>query len=188
MHYLTFSCYQRLPLFAIPATRDAFVEAIVKARQRHRFLLLAWVIMPEHVHLILVPTVEKGPTWPEGHGSPVRTILSGLKRPFAAAVLAGDLPIPAGMRERLTDADGVRHFWQPGGGYDRNVRDARELAREIRYVHKNPVRRGLADAVIDWRWSSAQWYGGQTEQRLSIDSVLFGGYRFPGKEPARLLQ
>src|SRR5438045_3431308 len=53
--FLTFSCYKRLRLLGNPAIRDAFAGALRGCRERHRFRLIAWVAMPEHVHLIIVP-------------------------------------------------------------------------------------------------------------------------------------
>jgi REP-associated tyrosine transposase len=53
---------------------------------------------------------------------------------------------------------GDPHFWQPGGGYDRNIISGHELLEKVNYIHTNPVRRGLVKHVIDWPWSSARWY------------------------------
>src|SRR6185369_6817248 len=54
--YLTFSCYQRLQLFATPALKRAFVDALRRAHAKGDFELIAWVIMPEHIHLMVRPT------------------------------------------------------------------------------------------------------------------------------------
>ena len=58
-----------------------------------------------------------------------------------------------------------------GGGFDRNVRDMKELKKEIAYIHDNPVRRGLVEKSVDWKWSSARWYAGQTEGEIEIDPI-----------------
>lgn len=72
---------------------------------------------------------------------------------------------------RITRADGSARFWQPGGGFDRNVRDYAELSREIEYIHHNPVRRGLVANPIDWPWSSARWYAGLRDGQIEIDPI-----------------
>ncbi len=54
-HELTFSCYRRLPLLSRDRTREWLVEAIAEARDRERFDLWAYVIIPEHVHLLIRP-------------------------------------------------------------------------------------------------------------------------------------
>jgi len=61
-------------------------------------------------------------------------------------------------------------FWQDGGGYDRNIRDSRELERLINYIHENPVRRGLVKNAAEWYWSSAHdWLNGTDRGPLQID-------------------
>ena len=70
---------------------------------------------------------------------------------------------------RLTNpTTGTAHFWQPGGGYDRNVNKKATAAKMIRYIHENPVRRGLVDSPTEWKWSSAAWYAGDGDQTSSI--------------------
>lgn len=100
--------------------------------------------MPDHVHLVLVPDLPK---WP------VSKVLWGLKRGSATRIkqtIVGATPHPKGSR--------AHHIWQPGGGYDRNIRDHDELNEKITYIHNNPVKRGLVKHPEDWPWSSAQWY------------------------------
>ncbi len=73
---------------------------------------------------------------------------------------------------RLTVPEGrrVRHrFWQPGGGYDRNITSIETLRAMIEYIHANPVRRGLVARAEDWEWSSARWYAGLRPAKLEID-------------------
>ncbi|MCH8315494.1 MAG: transposase [Planctomycetes bacterium] len=76
--FLTFSCYKRLPLFGNDAIKDAFATRLEVSRVRLSFRLCAWVVMPAHVHLIIVPNLAEVST-PQ--------ILSAIKRPFAELVL-----------------------------------------------------------------------------------------------------
>ena len=64
------------------------------------------------------------------------------------------------------------HFWQPGGGYDRNIVTMRTLMASILYVHANPVRRGLVVSPTDWEWSSACCYEGERDVKLRIDATM----------------
>src|SRR5688500_19034631 len=57
-HELTFSCYQRLPLLSRDRTRQWFIEALESARKIHRFQLWAYVIMPEHAHVLIFPPID----------------------------------------------------------------------------------------------------------------------------------
>ncbi len=143
--FLTFSCNDRQTLLATPEARDAFATALVKARTTYNFKLLAWVAMPEHAHLLLIPDL---PTWP------VSKLLWGLKRGSATRIkqaLNGATADPKGSRASPP-------IWQPGGGYDRNIRDLEELNEKFNYIHNNPVKRGLVAQPEAWPWSSAQWY------------------------------
>lgn len=145
IRYLTFSCYHRLPLLAQPGAPDMFVENLARARDRFGFSLIAGVVMPEHVHLILRPH-------PSGSGIP--SIIRGIKQPVAQRVLRRLRADSSPILTRLKTAGGETRFWQEGGGFDRNVRDAMELARDVDYIHLNPVKRGLVSRPEDWAWSS----------------------------------
>jgi len=158
--YLTFSCFQRLQLFRNERIRDAFVGALREARERDRFRLFAWVVMPEHVHLYVMPAPPGGKVAPS---------LWRLKRDFAKLVIRRWRRLGAPVLARITDAAGKPHFWLPGGGYDRNIHSDSEHHEKITYINENPVRRGLVARSIDWRWSSARWYVGFRDGELGID-------------------
>jgi putative transposase len=67
----------------------------------------------------------------------------------------------------------VRHrFWQPGGGYDRNVVEIAAVHQIIEYIHANPVRRGLVACAEDWEWSSARWYAEIRPVPIEMDATL----------------
>lgn len=183
VHYLTFSCYRRLPLLGTPRLRDEFVQALIAARRVHRFKLTAWVVMPEHIHIMVMPTAASGPDWEEGYGSALPSILIGLKKPVSTKILARWREIKWNNLSAITDSRGNEHFWQPGGGFDRNVRTIEELVREVRYIHQNPVERGLVKEPTDWAWSSARWYAGSPDVQPEIDQIRFGAGFFPGRKP-----
>ena len=65
-----------------------------------------------------------------------------------------------------------RHFWQPGGGYDRNIFTMKALVGSIYYIHANPVRRDLAACPTDWEWGSARWYEGDGDVKLPMDATM----------------
>ncbi len=97
LRFLTFSCVQRLPLFKNDAIKDCFVDHLAAARGKHRFHLVAWVVMPEHVHLLL---------WPRLPDAPVSAILRTLKQRFAPQVIAR-WRWYAGMREGALAVDRI---------------------------------------------------------------------------------
>jgi putative transposase len=76
---------------------------------------------------------------------------------------------------RITVREGSRlrrRFWQPGGGYDRNIDRLDTLHSMIDYLHLNPVRRGLVERAVDWQWSSARWYAGLHPVLIEMDATL----------------
>ncbi len=162
IRFLTFSCFQRLPLFGNDEIKDEFVEHLDSCRARTGFMLHAWVVMPEHVHLLI---------WPNLPESPVSKIAWTLKRGFARAVIARWRELDARILVHLRLTNGRFRFWQHGGGYDRNIYSGDELEEKISYIHENPVRRGLVTDPTDWAWSSARWYAGDRDGQLHIDPV-----------------
>ncbi len=162
LRFLTFSCFQRLALFKNDAIKDAFVDHLGAAREKHRFHLIAWVVMPEHVHLLL---------WPRLPEAPVSAILRTLKQRFAQQVIARWRTLRAPIFPRIIDSGGVPRFWLRGGGHDRNVWSDEEIAEKIAYIHRNPVTRGLVRSPEEWKWSSARWYAGMREGELPIDPI-----------------
>jgi putative transposase len=156
--FITFSCEKRLPLLGRAQIRDVLVQHLGAARDRFGFELFAWVVMPEHVHLLARPREV-----------PLGKALLALKLGVANTVLhrwrALDVPILA----RITRPNGGYRFWQRGGGFDRNVRGPDEFRRNVRYIHRNPVDRGLVGQPEDWRWSSARWWLHIGEPLLACD-------------------
>jgi putative transposase len=149
-HALTFSCFQRRPFLNRDRTRTWFVEAVNRARRIHDFHVWAWVIMPEHAHLLIWPTQPEysiSGIWKSIKLSVARKAIQNLQRES-----------PAGL-EQLTDRqpNGRVHyrFWQRGGGYDRNITEPKTIWAEIDYIHANPSRRGLCLRATDWVWSGA---------------------------------
>jgi putative transposase len=120
-------------------------------------MLLAWVIMPEHIHLLVLPNHEV---------ADVPMILWGLKKPFAQRVISRWRELGAPILHRLERPDGSARFWQGGGGYDRNIVSTAEYLEKRCYIHENPVHRGLCNDALDWPWSSATWYSDQRERSL----------------------
>jgi putative transposase len=163
-HELTFSCYRRLPLLSKDRTRQWFVDALDRARKLHRFDLWAFVIMPEHAHILLMP---------QSNPYDISAVLKSMKQPVARRAiefLAGKSPSFLERLRVVRPSGKVEHrFWQQGGGYDRNVVNPATAWSIVGYFHDNPVRRGLVTRATDWEWSSARSYAGWTNVKLSVD-------------------
>jgi putative transposase len=162
VRFLTFSTSQRLQLFNNDAIKDRFLAHLDDSRRKRRFHLYGYVVMPEHVHLLL---------WPLLPAFPVSIVLRELKRDFAEEVIGRWVALKARVLTRLRRADGSHRFWQRGGGHDHNVRGENEFFDKLRYIHENPVERGLVREAAEYRWSSASWYRDDRSGPLAMDPV-----------------
>ncbi len=161
LHFITFSCYRRRPLLSTARARDRFVKILDEVRCRHEFRLVGYVVMPEHVHLLLSEPPKKNPS----------KILQVLKQKVARALLRKrrtvadrqlSLPFEGSTRDRA-------HFWQRRF-YDFNVWSEKKLKEKLEYMHANPVQRKLVQHPKDWPWSSWAHYAGRGESNIRIDS------------------
>lgn len=167
---LTFSCYRRFKFLTRERTCQWFINSLIEARDEFAVDLWAYVIMPEHVHLLIYPREEAVQV-----GRVAGSIKESVARP-AIQFLQQNAPqwIP-----RITVHEGKRirrRFWQPGGGYDRNVVKLSTVEKMIDYIHSNPVRRGLVGRPEDWPWSSAGWYAGVRPVPIEMDATIPTAY------------
>lgn len=174
-HFLTFSCFRRLPLLSRDRTRNWFIETLQAARKRHGFHLWAWVIMPEHIHVLLWPPFDLISLDPRSMRGRVSGILSSVKRPVGEKGIEYLRENSPEYLRKLAVSNGGQieyRFWQSGSGHDENVSDPISLHALVDYVHRNPVRRGLVDRPEDWRWSSARDWHRLADSPLEVDRTL----------------
>jgi len=139
-----------------------FIEALRLARRKHRVHLWAYVIMPNHVHLLVFPTHES-------------TKIDAFEYTLKVSVARKALHYlrthnPDGLKFVAT---GQRHtpyrFWLDGGGYDQNVVEFSAVHNVTEYIHNNPVRAGLCEYAEAWKWSSAQEWEQEGSGILPVD-------------------
>jgi len=127
-HFITFSCYDRKPYLNTPHARDILLGSLESTRKKYNFQVLGYVIMPEHVHLLISESREK---------------------PLATAIQALKLSV-----SKLS----ITHpFWLTRY-YDFNVFTHNKLIEKLQYMHMNPVARGLVSTREDWPHSSYRHY------------------------------
>jgi putative transposase len=146
LHFITASCYRRLPLLGSPGKRDRFLSSLEQVRQRYRFVVVGYVVMPEHIHLLI--------TEPQG-GSP-STVMQVVKQRTAHALLPKRKRKDPQQQELFGEPP-RRAFWQ-ARFYDFNVWSSRKRVEKLRSMHRNPVKRGLVESPEQWRWSSYRRY------------------------------
>ena len=142
LHFITWSCYRRQPLLRSARRRDCLVDILEQVRRKYRFVVVGYVVMPEHVHLLM--------SEPE-IGTP-SDVMRVLKQRSARALLPKRKR--RDPRQRLLFAERLRTpFWQ-ARFYDFNVWTAKKRVEKLNYMHQNPVKRRLVAEPGDWRWSS----------------------------------
>jgi len=143
LHFITFSCYRRQPKLATPAVRAVFERALERTRQRYRLCVRGYVVMPEHVHLLVS----------EPETARLATAIQALKQSVSRTLA---------LRSR-------EPFWQ-ARYYDFNVWTAKKETEKLEYLHRNPVARGLAQRPEDWQWSSFRHYATGVVGTVEIES------------------
>jgi putative transposase len=138
-HFITTSCYNRNPYLYSDAAAQIFEYALEASRQKYQFLIFGYVVMPEHVHLL----ISEPPT------HPLSTVLGALKRSVS--------------KQRPESP-----FWLPRY-YDRNIDPGGEHIEKLRYIHRNPVERGLVTKPEDYLYSSFSTYAFRRQGVVRIE-------------------
>ena len=143
VHFLTFGCYHRRPNLVSPNACATFVSALERARQHYDLCVYGYVVMPEHVHLLVnEPELSN-------LAQAIKSLKQGVARTLA-----------------LRAADS---FWQ-SRYYDFNVWSELKFVEKLRYIHRNPVKRGLVTRPEDWPWSSFRHYAIGETGAVEIES------------------
>lgn len=144
LHFLTFSCYQRRPFLRTGRKRNIVLWSLERARQQFGFVVVGYVVMPEHVHL-LVSEPERGV---------LAAAIQWMKQTSSRLAHRG-----RGSRqlELFSEAEVHTPFWQTRY-YDFNIWTAEKRIEKLKYMHRNPVVRGLCGSPEEWRWSSYRGY------------------------------
>jgi putative transposase len=149
-HFITTSCYQRRPLLGSAENRDVFLDVLEQVRRRYHFVVIGYVVMPEHVHLLLSEPERGDPSM----------VMQALKQGFARRLfrrMRSRVGTQQGSLRNAALADG--HVWQPRF-YDFVVFSKNRRVEKLRYMHRNPVKRGLVLEPQQWAWSSVRHYAG----------------------------
>jgi putative transposase len=134
-HFITFSCFRREPCLATAASKDIFLDSLEQTHKRYNFEVLGYVVMPEHVHLLIGEPRDSEP------------------------------PLSK-VSKRLSP----RPFWQ-ARYYDFNVFTHNKRIEKLKYMHRNPLTRGLVERPEDWRWSTYRHYRHNEPTPAQITSV-----------------
>jgi putative transposase len=140
-HFVTFSCYRRQPFLAEAPAREIFERSLEAMRVRYGFSVDAYVVMPEHVHLLV--------------SEPKRATLSVALQALKISV-ARRLP--------------QRPFWQRRF-HDFNVFTDTKRIEKRQYIHRNPFKRCLVAHPKDWTWSSYRHWAYGEQGAVAVEST-----------------
>ena len=143
LHFINFSCYRRLPLLATARRRDALLRLIELVRKQYRCPVLGYVIMPDHLHILIAPPEVGTPS------TFMQAVKQRSSRQFRARTKKKTRALFADLQPK--------RFWQRRF-YDFNVFSDHKRVEKLRYMHRNPVTAGLVESPEQWRWSSYRYY------------------------------
>jgi putative transposase len=162
-HYLTFVTFRRLPIFKNETICRIFIEALKTTREKHPFKLIGYVVMPDHVHLIVNPrgcNIEV--VGKELKGASARRIICWLKENEYYSSLE-KLKLTASKKRGHTFCVWQRRVLSV------DLWSHKFILQKLSYVHLNPVRAGLCDHPAKWKWSSYNSYLPKSEAAIPID-------------------
>lgn len=160
LHFITFSCYRRLPGLKSARARNVFVRELAKVREEVGFRLIGYVVMPEHVHLLMTEPPRGTPS----------TVMQKLKLRVARRMRKRRKSGPRGQMRLPFEECGepLRAFWQ-ARFYDFNVYSERKRTEKLNYMHANPITRKLVTHPRDWPWSSWGFYARRRKVLIPMD-------------------
>jgi putative transposase len=161
LHFITCSCYRRLPLLRSGRAKKMFTKVLGEVRDRYGFALVGYVVMPEHIHLLIGEPA---------HGTP-STVMQVLKQRVSHRLRRKRRTSGAQLSLRF-DRSGqtLPHFWQLRF-HDFNVWRHKKRAEKLQYMHLNPVKRGLVSHPRHWPWSSFSFYANRKAELIPMDPV-----------------
>lgn len=151
LHFITFSCYHRLPYLQHPGPKNIIERILEETRARHQARIYAYVLMPEHVHLLV--------------NEPPAILLGQFLKSFKQAT----------SREMKSEREQFRQTRY----FDRNIRGDEALTETIHYIHQNPVKRGLVATPGQYQWSSYNHYATGEHGVVEIESEWTARRRNP---------
>ena len=161
LHFITFTCYRRLPLLRLVRARNVFVHILGEVRDRYGFSLVGYVVMPEHIHLLIGEPVRGTPS----------TVIQVLKQ-CVSRRLRCKRRAPAGQLNLIfaNGEDSLPRFWQRRF-YDFNAWTLKKRVEKLHYMHMNPLKRKLVDHPKAWPWSSFSFYSNLKNGLIRVDPV-----------------
>lgn len=168
LQFITSSVYRRTPLFRSERFCRCFVDTLVEVRKAGSFLLIGWVLMPDHFHLLLKPERAED-TSRIVQRLKIRTAMQVLKllredkdSAWRRKMLAR-LVLPPSVHDESHHRVWQRRFYPYG------IYSEKKQLEELDYMHNNPVTRRLVRSPGDWPWSSWRFYFQEDASIIPMD-------------------
>ena len=161
LHFVTFSCYRRRPYLGSVRARNRFVKILEEVRSRHGFALLGYVLMPEHVHLLIGEPEQGNPS------KVLQVVKQKVSRSWRGKKTSSGRQMEFAF---VSSSVAAPAFWQRRF-FDFNVWSEKKLKEKLHYMHRNPVERKLVQHPKDWPWSSWSFYAKGEQGLIRIDDL-----------------
>ena len=171
LQFITASTYRRAPLFLSPRLARQLVAVLEEVRAEFGFLLLGWVLMPDHFHLLLKCQPAESPSRivqqlkQRTAGRILRILRAQIRHAWCRRTLER-LRLPATVHDGSSFRLWQRRFYPYG------VYTEKKLLQKLDYMHNNPVKQHLVETPDQWPWSSWRAYHLQDPSPLSIAACL----------------
>jgi putative transposase len=168
-HYVTLVTYNRVSIFKSEKACEILVDVLGEVRQRFPYKLIGYVLMPDHVHAIInIRTANISQWLHKVRGNSARRILTWLREEGHLQSL-NKLALSSPQKRKHTHAvwqkdPSVIDLWSP-----------KFIRQKLNYLHLNPVRAGLCEHPVEWKWSSYRAYLPHKEGEVPIE-VDWQGY------------
>ncbi|HCA58296.1 MAG TPA: hypothetical protein DEP46_09960 [Blastocatellia bacterium] len=164
-HYITIVAFRRTPIFKSEIACQILIDVITETRKTQKYKLIAYVIMPDHVHLIVNPAgCDISAVCKSIKGISSRRILDWLRTEGHHLSLK-KLELSVAQKRNHTHA-----VWQKGVT-SIDLWSPKFILQKSGYIHMNPVRAGLSDHPAKWRWSSYGTLNGDENAPIKMDRV-----------------
>ena len=161
LHFITFSCYRRVPFLRSVRAKNTFVQILGEVRDRYGFSLVGYVVMPEHIHLLISEPTKGTPS----------TAIQVLKQRVSRRLRRNKRANPGQLNLSFEGGeDSHLRFWQRRF-YDFNVWSLKKRVEKLHYMHMNPLKRKLVNHPKDWPWSSFSFYSKPGSGLIRVDPV-----------------
>ena len=171
LQFITSSVYRRRKLFDSSRLRGVFAEVLRQLREETGFLLIGWVLMPEHFHLLIKPEPAESTS----------ALLQELKKRSAQQIISilSENQQHAWCRTMLVGfclpptvhSDSHYRVWNRRF-YPYGVYSDKKRLEKLDYMHNNPVKRALVQSPEQWPWSSYRYYYLNDSSLLSMDPLV----------------